>query len=93
VSRRKASFPIVAAYAVLPPKRRQRLIEAFALRSDDATLEVRALLDEAGGAELTRTAPLRFAEKAIAVVASCDVPAQFFDDFDRMARYVASRSH
>ncbi len=93
VERRKASFPLVAAYHALPPEKQRRLLEAFALRTDEATREIRALLDDAGGAELTRSAPLRFAEKSVAVIASCGIPASFLNAFRETAGYVASRPH
>ncbi|HEY9086166.1 MAG TPA: polyprenyl synthetase family protein [Candidatus Tyrphobacter sp.] len=93
IGRRKASFALVAAYHALPPHEQRRLLDAFAQRTDEATREIRVLLEDAGGAELTRTAPLRFAEKAVAVIASCDVPAQSLTAFREMAGYVASRSH
>ncbi len=92
VGRRKASFPLVAAYHALPSQKQRRLLEAFAERTDEATQEIRTLLHEAGGAELTLSAPLRFAEKSIDVVSSCGVRAPFLDAYREMATYVASRS-
>ena len=92
VGRRKASYPLVAAYHTLPPEKQRRLLDAFAERTDEATREIRALLSEAGGAELTRSAPQRFAEKSVEVVASCDVRSSFLDAYGEMATYVANRS-
>jgi geranylgeranyl diphosphate synthase, type I len=92
VERRKASYPVVAAYHGLPPEAQKRLCDAFAERTEEATREIRALLHDAGGEALTRGAPQRFAEKATSVVASCGVPARSLDAFSEMARYVANRS-
>ncbi len=92
VGRRKASYPVVAAYHALPPEKQRRLLGAFAERTEEATKEIRTLLDEAGGAELTRLAPLSFAKKSVDVVGSCDVRATFLDAYREMATYVASRS-
>jgi geranylgeranyl diphosphate synthase type I len=93
VHRRKASLPMVAAYATLPAERRERLVEAFVQNTDAATVRIYHLLGEAGGEELTREAPRRFAEKAIDVVRSCDIPDRFLNAFTELARYVANRSH
>jgi geranylgeranyl diphosphate synthase type I len=93
VARRKASLPVVAAYAVLDPDKRSEFAEAFARAGDAATRRIRELLNAAGGAELTRDAPQRFAEKAARVVRSCDLPEQQCEDFEQLARYVANRSH
>lgn len=92
VGRRKASYPLVAAHHALVPERQRRLRTAFAQRTDEATHEIHALLDEAGGPDLTAGAPLRFAQKAVSVIASCGVPAAFLESFREMAVYVASRS-
>lgn len=92
VGRRKASFPLVAAYHSLPPEKQRRLLDAFTERTEEATEQIRALLQKAGGPELTLSAPLRFAEKSIDVIASCEVRAPFLDAYREMATYVASRS-
>ncbi|MGH7738461.1 MAG: polyprenyl synthetase family protein [Candidatus Tyrphobacter sp.] len=92
IGRRKASYPLIAAYHVLPPHEQQRLRAAFAERTEESTREIRALLANAGGPELTREAPLRFARKAVSVIASCRPPATALDAFEEMATYVASRS-
>jgi geranylgeranyl diphosphate synthase type I len=92
VGRRKASLPLVAAYHALPPAAQLRLLRAFAERTDEATCEIRALLDDAGGACLTRDAPQQFAQKSVSVIASCGVPARFLSAFREMALYVANRS-
>lgn len=92
VGRRKASYPLVAAYHALNGAQRRAFVEAFAERTDEATARVRALLDEAGGAALTAGAPLRFAEKAVSVVTACGVPAPSLDAFSELAGYVARRS-
>jgi geranylgeranyl diphosphate synthase, type I len=93
VRRRKASLPMVAAYAALSEDDRKYLGDAFAQDTEDATARIYRLLEAAGGAELTREAPRRFAEKAIEVVRSCGVPRRSLDDFSELARYVADRSH
>ncbi len=93
VYRRKASLPLVAAYATLSADKRADFIDAFSRSSEDATARIYALLSEAGGPELTRDFPLRFAEKAIDVVRSCSIEQRFLEDFSELARYVANRSH
>lgn len=92
VGRRKASYPLVAAYHALPSDGQRRLAEAFGVRTDEATREIHALLEQAGGRELTAGAPLRFARKAVSVIASCGVSASYLESFREMAVYVASRS-
>ncbi len=92
VGRRKASYPLVAAYHALPSDGQRRLRRAFAERTDEATQEIRSLLLDAGGSELTHAAPLRFAEKAVSVIAACGVPKTFLESFSEIASYVARRA-
>jgi geranylgeranyl diphosphate synthase, type I len=93
VHRRKASLPMVVAYAVLPKSRRGALAQAFAQKNDEATLTIRELLDEAGGAELTRATPQRFAQRAILEMRHCGIAQPALEDFEELAHYVANRSH
>lgn len=93
IHRRKASLPIIAAHAALAKPRRAALVEAFAQKSDEATQQIRELLEEAGGAELTRATPQRFAEKAILEMRNCGIPQRSLDNFKDLAHYVANRSH
>lgn len=93
VRRRKASLPMVAAYAALPEKDRAQLSDAFAQDTEDATARIYRLLEQAGGAELTREAPHRFAQRAIGVVRSCGISPRPLEDFSELARYVANRPH
>ena len=92
VSRRKLTYPIVAGYAALSPIQRNRLRELFGSKEMIAESEIRSLLGQAGGAELTRGAPGRFAEKAIAAVARCGIRSQYVEVFAEVARYVADRT-
>jgi geranylgeranyl diphosphate synthase type I len=92
VSRRKVTYPVVAAFAALPVSRRERLRELFQSRAPGVDHEIRALLDEAGGAERTRRTPARLAERAIVAVRGCGLDGRFIDDFTEVARYVANRS-
>ncbi len=92
VGRRKASYPVIAAYHALAPAEQRRLRAAFSERTDAATAQIRSLLDAAGGPELTRDAPARFAAKAVSVVASCSVRPKPLRAFEELATYVASRS-
>jgi geranylgeranyl diphosphate synthase type I len=93
VHRRKASLPTIVAYAALPESRRGALAEAFAVKSDEATLRIRELLEAAGGAELTRAMPQRFAEKAMFEMRGCGIAQNALQDFEELAQYVANRPH
>jgi geranylgeranyl diphosphate synthase type I len=92
IGRRKASYPVLAAYHALGEDAQQRLCAAFAERNDEATREIRGLLDEAGGPQLTREAPMRFARKAVSVLERCGLPPDTLRTFEDLATYVASRS-
>jgi hypothetical protein len=72
---------------------RARMRELFQSRAPSADQEIRQLLEEAGGPELTRPVPTRFAARAVAVMANCHLERRFIDEFLEVARYVANRSH
>lgn len=93
VRRRKASLPIVAAYATLSDAERKRFVHAFTTDTEEATDRIYALLNGAGGAEHTKDAPRRFAEKAVEVVRACALSEASLAAFEEIAGYVANRSH
>jgi geranylgeranyl diphosphate synthase type I len=92
ISRRKVTYPVVAGYAAMTESQRARLRELFQSRAPSADQEIRQLLEAAGGAELTRSTPARFAERAVAMMANCHLERRFIDEFLEVARYVANRS-
>jgi len=92
LERRKATYVLVSAYATMTEAQRSRLhglIETVVRRP---VREIRALLEEVGGAELTRHASQRCADKAAAIVAGTGLDEEHVDHFREVARYVAQRS-
>jgi len=92
VNRAKATYPVVAGYAAMTVFQQRRLRELFLSKVKKPALKIRELLQEAGGCELTRPAPGRFADKAAAVVARCGLSQGFYAEFLEVAHYVANRS-
>jgi geranylgeranyl diphosphate synthase type I len=91
-SRYKMTFPIVAGVRVMSTLQRRRLRELFRVRHEDGEPRLRALLDEVGCEELTRTSAERYAEKSAAVIARCGIGKDALDEFEEVAYYVATRS-
>jgi geranylgeranyl diphosphate synthase type I len=91
IGRRKVTYPVVAGYAALREPERARMRELFRSHSPGADREIRRLLVEAGGPELTRSTPARFAERAAATLMRCELGGRFIDEFLEVARYVANR--
>jgi len=92
VSRAKATYPVVAGYAAMTVFQQRRLRELFLSKVKKPASKIRELLEEAGGPELTRSAPGRCAEKAVAVIARCGLSQVFHSEFLEVARYVANRT-
>ncbi|HEV2878006.1 MAG TPA: polyprenyl synthetase family protein [Candidatus Eremiobacteraceae bacterium] len=96
LGRCKLTYPVVAGYAAMRDADRTRLRELFAQASSGKSSnhplqEIRTLLEAAGGAELTRAAPARYAAKASAIVQTCQLPHQQVQQFNEVAHYVANR--
>lgn len=91
-ARFKMTFPVVAGIRAMSTLQRRRLRELFRAQHEDGEPRLRALLDEVGCEELTRTAAERYAEKSAAVIARCGVGKDALDEFEEVAYYVATRS-
>jgi len=92
VNRAKTTYPVVAGYAAMTVFQRRRLRELFLSKVKKPAAKIRELLEDAGGPELTRSAPGRTAEKAAALVARCGLDKKYDAEFLEVARYVADRS-
>ena len=90
--RYKMTFPVVASLGVMSTLQRRRLREIFRARHEDPEPKLRALLDEVGGDDLTRTAAIRYAEKAVAALARSPISKGSLEEFEEVAYYVATRS-
>ena len=91
--RRKLTYPIVAAYEVGTPPQRRELRRLFRSRDEDSEPQLRALLEDLGGASLTAGAPLVLARDAVAAIDPGDVPHTALQDFAEVAVHVAERVH
>jgi geranylgeranyl diphosphate synthase type I len=92
IGRRKATYPVVAGYAAMAEPQRARLRELYRSRDPNADGEIWRLLVQAGGPELTSATPSHYAERAVAMLADCELERRFIDEFLEVARYVANRS-
>lgn len=91
LGRCKLTYPVVAGYGVMDEAQRTRMRLLFREPTPNAAV-LRALLEEAGGPQLTSAAPRHFADKAITVVQALCLPSRLVDDFSEVAHYVANRS-
>ena len=91
-NRHKMSYPVVAACAVMSPLQRTRLYELFHPETAEAEPKLRELLEQVGGAELTREAPQRFAAKAVATLERIALSCESLEAFEAVAHYVSTRA-
>lgn len=93
LGRCKLTFPVVAGYAAMAERDRAQLRELFAepRGTGDRMPEIRALLEAAGGADLTRGASQHFADRAARIVETSGLPRQHIDQFLEVTHYVARR--
>lgn len=91
VDQRKITYPIVAGYAAMTSAQRERLGALFAPGAKAAGSDIKGLLEEAGGPELTASAPRRYAEKAIAHIERARLDIAHTREFIGVAQYVANR--
>ncbi|HEY8312600.1 MAG TPA: polyprenyl synthetase family protein [Candidatus Baltobacteraceae bacterium] len=89
--RRKMTYPTIVAYDAMSPSQRGRMRALFGEQATERDSEIRELLEEMGGSELTREAPARFARKAVNAVARTGLSKESVEKFDAMAHYVATR--
>jgi len=91
LGRRKVTFPVVAAYAVMEQPERRRFRALFATRGDAEVPELRAMLERRGADCLAADAASRFAGEAIARVRDARLPSTSTGCFEEFARHVADR--
>ena len=91
-NRYKMTFPVVAGIHAMTVLQRRRLRELFRARQENPEPKLRALLDEVGCEELTRSAAQRYAEKAVSLVARSAIGKEALEEFEEVAYYVATRS-
>jgi geranylgeranyl diphosphate synthase type I len=93
LTRHKLTFPVVAAYAAASPRRRLLLDQLLRDASASATQRLRELLQELGGPELTAEAPRRPAEKALSILANCQLHPSVVKEFSYVADFIAQRNN
>lgn len=91
VTRRKLTFPIVAAFSVMKPGQRERLRKLFGSGMRQAGRQIRGLLEAAGGPQLTESAPQHYAARAIREVKHAELAPGRVAEFVEVAEYVAKR--
>lgn len=88
----KMTFPVIAGVRAMSTLQRRRLRELFRAPTEEPDAKLRALLEEVGCKEQTRSAAERYAAKAVAVVARSRTSKEALDAFEEVAYYVATRS-
>ena len=91
-NRFKMTFPVVAGVRAMSVLQRRRLRELFRRPDEDHEEKLRALLDEVGCEDLTRSAAERYAAKSVQMVSRSGVAKEALDAFEEVAYYVATRS-
>jgi geranylgeranyl diphosphate synthase type I len=91
LGRRKVTFPVVAAYAVMDRPERRRFRALFATPGGAEVPELRAMLERSGADCLAADAAHRFAGEAIARVRDARLPSTSTGYFEEFARHVADR--
>lgn len=88
---RKLTYPVVAGFAAMTAPQRDRLRALFAPGADATGPDIKLLLEEAGGPDLTASAPQRYAQKAVARVERAGLDPARTREFIEVAQYVANR--
>jgi geranylgeranyl diphosphate synthase type I len=91
LGRRKITFPVVTAYAVMGRAERRRFRALFATPGSAEVPELRAMLERRGADCLAADAAHRFAGEAIALVRDAGLPPTSTRCFEEFARHVADR--
>jgi geranylgeranyl diphosphate synthase type I len=91
LGRRKVTFPVVSAYAVMEGRERRRFRALFATRGEAEVPELRAMLEGRGGDCAAAGAARRLADEAIALVRDHRLPSAATREFEEFARHVADR--
>jgi len=91
LSRRKVTFPLVAACAVASPAQKRQLRSQFCGRDVGAEWQMAELITELGGSELTSDTARQLADEATNLVRSCLPPSPDLDDFVSFAEFVVAR--
>jgi geranylgeranyl pyrophosphate synthase len=86
------TFPVVAGVRAMSVLQRRRLRELFRRPGQDHEETLRALLDEVGCEDLTRSAAERYAAKSVEMVARSGIAKEALDAFEEVAYYVATRA-
>jgi geranylgeranyl diphosphate synthase type I len=92
LARRKLTHPVVAAYEKAEDRQRHRLRELYRNRGPEQEGEIRSLLLELGGPDLTAGDAGCRAALAVAEVERCGLAAARVQEFADVARYVAERT-
>lgn len=92
LQRRKLTYPIVAAYEIATSDQRRELRRLFRQRDAASDAQLRALLNQCGGAALTADAPLVLARDAVAAIDPVDVTRPALQEFAEVAVHVAERA-
>jgi len=91
LGRRKTTFPVLAAYAVMEQPERRRFRALFASRGEAEVPELRAMLERRGADCLAAGAAHRLAGDAVALVRGAGLPQTSTRYFEEFARHVADR--
>ncbi|TMC02556.1 MAG: polyprenyl synthetase family protein [Chloroflexi bacterium] len=91
LGRRKTTFPVLAAYAVMRQPERRRFRALFASRGEAEVPELRAMLERRGADCLAAGAAHRLAGDAVRLVRGAGLPRTSTRYFEEFARHVADR--
>jgi geranylgeranyl diphosphate synthase, type I len=91
LGRRKVTFPVLSAYAVMEGPVRRRFRTLFATRGEADVPELRSMLERHGADCLAADAAHRLAGEAIGLVQEARLPSAATREFEEFARHVADR--
>jgi geranylgeranyl diphosphate synthase type I len=91
IAKRKLSHPVVAAHRAADPERRRRLEHFYDGKQEGGESEIRALLEELGGPELTRAEAAATAAEAVDQIEACGFSRERVQEFADVAHHIAQR--
>lgn len=91
LTRRKLTHPVVVAYEAASDGQRQELRALYQSRGPEQEPQIRSLLEELGGPDLTAGEPGRHTAEALAEIEACGLAAARVQEFADVATYIAER--
>ncbi len=95
IRRKKNSFPVVCAMSRTRGKDRQRLLQVYAMDElgDEQVATVLEIMERAGVPEYAQALASQYCDRALQALAGVDIPRDYRDQVEELARFLLVRHH